>query len=128
MPEQNGQSDPPSPTDLDTLESKLAAAHMRRDLRQGRKEKAQDNSLLGMAWRLSTELLASVLVGMFLGWGIDTVFGTEPWGFLIGLGLGMAAGFMSVFRTAAAMDAKTAHIPKGDDLREPGYPGDGDED
>ncbi|MGB3454878.1 MAG: AtpZ/AtpI family protein [Litorimonas sp.] len=116
MPEQNGQSDPSSPTDLDSLETKLADARARRDARTGRKEKTEDNSLLGMAWRLSTELLASVMVGMFLGWGIDTIFGSRPWGFLIGLGFGIAAGFMSVFRTAEAMDAKTAHIPKGDDL------------
>jgi ATP synthase protein I len=118
MPKQNGQSEPSSPTDLDAFESKLADARARRDARSGLKEKTPDNSLLGMAWRLSTELLASVLVGLFLGWGFDTVLGTRPWGLLVGLGLGMAAGFMSVFRTAEAMDAKTAHIPKGDDLPE----------
>lgn len=117
MPEQNGQSDTSHQTDLDAFEAKLAAAQARRDAKLG-KDKVEDNSLLGMAWRLSTELLASVLVGLFLGWGFDTVAGTEPWGFLIGLGLGIAAGFMSVFRTAEAMDAKTAHLPKGDDLPE----------
>lgn len=115
MPKQNGQSDPSSPTDLDTFEKKLAAAQARRAEQSGEKEQA-DNSLLGMAWRLSTELLASVLVGMFLGWGIDTLLGTAPWGFLVMLGFGIAAGFMSVFRTAATMDAKSANIPKGDDL------------
>lgn len=115
MPEKNGQSDPSSPTDLDMLESKLASAHARRAAKIG-PDKSDDNSLLGMAWRLSTELLASVLVGMFLGWGIDSIFGTDPWGFLIMLGFGIAAGFMSVFRTAASMDAKSSHIPKGNDL------------
>jgi ATP synthase protein I len=97
MPEKNGHSDRPSPTDLDDFEKKLAAAQARRSDKSDEKAR-DDNSLLGMAWRLSTELLASVLVGMFLGWGIDTVVG------------------MSVFRTAAAMDAKSAHIPKGNDM------------
>jgi ATP synthase protein I len=118
MPEENGKSTPPSSTDLDAFEVKLAAARAHREAQQSPKTKVEDNSLLGLAWRLSTELLASVLVGLFLGWGIDTIFGTRPWGLLIGLGLGMAAGFVSVFRTADAMDAKTAHRPKGTDLPE----------
>lgn len=117
MPEKNGQSDPSSPTDLDTLESKLASAHARRAAKIG-PDKSDDNSLLGMAWRLSTELLVSVLVGMFLGLGIDTLLGTKPWGFFLGLGFGIAAGFMSVFRTADAMNAKTAHLPIGDKVPE----------
>lgn len=117
MPEQNGQSDPSQPNDLDAFESKLAAATARRDARSGKTE-SNDNSLLGMAWRLSTELLASVLVGMFLGWGIDALFGIAPFGLLIGLGFGIAAGFMSVFRTANAMDAKAAHVPIGDAVPE----------
>ncbi|GLQ19336.1 AtpZ/AtpI family protein [Algimonas porphyrae] len=113
MPKQNGQSDTSLQTDLDALEDKLAAAKARRDAKLGKDDK-DDNSLLGMAWRLSTELLASVLVGLLLGWGIDQLFGSQPFGLLIGLGFGIAAGFMSVFRTADAMDAKTGHIPKGD--------------
>lgn len=113
MPDKNGQSDPSSSTDLDTLESKLAAAQARRDAKI-RPDKSEENSLLGMAWRLSTELLVSVLVGMFLGLGIDTLIGTKPWGLFLGLGFGIAAGFMSVFRTADAMNAKSAHIPIGD--------------
>ena len=116
MPEQNGPTDP-SPSDLDDLEAKLKAA---RDRHAGPKpkdgDKGSNSSLLGMAWRLSTELLASVLVGFLLGYGVDVLFGTGPWGLLVGLGLGIASGFMSVFRTAAAMDERTAHIPIGDDL------------
>ena len=114
MPERNGQSDP-SPSDLDALESKLKAARERREGPK-REEKDTDPSGLGVAWRLSTELLVSVLVGFLLGYGVDTLLGTNPWGTLIGLGFGIAAGFMGVFRVAAAMDAKNADIPIGDDL------------
>ena len=114
MPERNGQSDP-TPSDLDALEMKLKAARARREGPQQKTEES-DGSLLGMAWRLSTELLAAVLVGFLLGYGVDTLAGTRPWGTLVGLGFGIAAGFMGVFRTAAAMDAKTRHIPMGDDL------------
>ena len=117
MPEQNGQSENSNQTDLNMLGEKLAAAQARRDAKVGQ-EKTDSNSLLGMAWKLSTELLASVFVGFLLGYGVDTLAGTGPWGLLIGLGLGIAAGFMSVFRTAGAMVAKTAHLPKGDALPE----------
>lgn len=117
MPEKNGQSDPSTPTDLDTLESKLAAANAKRAAKIG-PDKSDDGSLLGMAWRLSTELLVSVLVGMFLGLGIDTLLGTKPWGFFLGLGFGIAAGFMSVFRTADAMNARSADRPLGKTMPE----------
>ncbi len=114
MPEQNGQSDPStSSTDLEKLEAKLAAARARHAPEDDTKGKS-DGTLLGMAWRLSTELLASVLVGFMLGYGADVLFGSEPWGMLVGLGLGIAAGFMSVFRTASAMDAENADVPLGD--------------
>ena len=117
MPEQNGQSEKSQQTDLNMLGEKLAAAQARRDAKLGQ-DKTDSNSLLGMAWKLSTELLASVLVGFLLGYGVDTLAGTGPWGLLIGLGLGIAAGFMGVFRTANALSAKTAHLPKGEDLPE----------
>lgn len=116
MPEKNGQSDPSKPlSDLDQFEAKLDAARVRRDGKTKKKDET-DNSLLGMAWRLSTELLAAVFVGWFLGWLFDYFVGTQPWGSIVGLGLGIAAGFLSVFRTAAAMEAKTAHISKGEDM------------
>lgn len=117
MPKQNGQSDISPQTDLDAFEEKLAAATARRQAKV-KKDDGDDNSLLGMAWRLSTELLVSVMVGMLLGWGIDKLFGIAPIGLLIGLGFGIATGFVTVFRTANAMDAKTAHIPKGEALPE----------
>ena len=114
MPEQNGQPDlPPRSSDLDALEAKLRAARARHEPdTQG--TEATDGTLLGMAWRLSTELLASVLVGFLLGYGLDYLFGSAPWGMLVGLGLGIAAGFMSVFRTASAMDARNVDVSLGD--------------
>lgn len=78
----------------------------------------KSGSLLGMAWRLSTELLVSVLVGAGLGYGLDKLFGTKPWILLIGLGFGFAAGIRSVMRTAEKMDAINADIPIGHDLPE----------
>jgi len=56
---------------------------------------------LGQAVRLGTELLASVVVGGGLGWLADTyLFASAPWGLVVGLVLGVAAGILNVYRAS----------------------------
>ena len=56
---------------------------------------------LGQAMRVGTDLLAALIVGGFLGWLLDSyVFGTTPWGVVIGLVLGLIAGIRNTFRAA----------------------------
>lgn len=70
------------------------------------KPAASNPSALGAAFRLSTELVVAVFVGLVMGLGIDWFFGTKPFGLFIFLAFGIAAGFYNVFRTARAMNAK----------------------
>jgi ATP synthase protein I len=58
---------------------------------------------LGLALRMSSELVAAVVVGLVLGFGFDAVFGTRPAGLLVFLALGICAGFYNVFRLAGQM-------------------------
>ncbi|PCJ69464.1 MAG: hypothetical protein COA62_12400 [Rhodobiaceae bacterium] len=58
-----------------------------------------------MAFRLSTELVAGLVVGGVVGWLLDDWLGTKPWFLLIFFFLGAAAGIMNVFRTAQLMSA-----------------------
>lgn len=51
-------------------------------------------------FRLSSELVAGVVVGAGLGWGIDRALGISPWGLLVFLLLGFAAGILNVMRSA----------------------------
>ncbi|WP_411816291.1 AtpZ/AtpI family protein [Hyphococcus sp. DH-69] len=53
----------------------------------------------GRALRVSSDLLAGLIVGGFLGWGLDYWLGTSPWLLLLGLGLGFAAGLRNMMRT-----------------------------
>ena len=57
----------------------------------------------GMArgFRLSTELVAGVLVGALIGWGLDRWLGISPWGLIVFLLLGFAAGVLNVVRAAS---------------------------
>lgn len=56
---------------------------------------------LGQAVRIGTELLATLIVGGGLGWLTDTyLLGSGPWGMVIGLIVGAAAGIRNAYRTA----------------------------
>jgi len=53
---------------------------------------------LGFAWRLGVEFISGILVGLFLGYAIDETWGTQPWGLVIMVMLGSAAGLLNIFR------------------------------
>jgi ATP synthase protein I len=59
-----------------------------------------DRSAIARGFRLSTELVAGVLVGAGIGWLIDSWLGTTPWGLTVFLLLGFAAGVLNVMRAA----------------------------
>lgn len=61
---------------------------------------AQNASALARGFRLSTELVAGVLVGAFIGWALDWWLGISPWGMIVFLLLGFAAGVVNVIRAA----------------------------
>ena len=48
-------------------------------------------SSMGIAMVLAT------VMGLGAGWLVDKYFGTHPWGFFIGLGMGIVAGFRNLF-------------------------------
>jgi len=60
-------------------------------------------SLLGKAFKMSTELVAAVLVGSIIGFIFDTWFGTKPWLILTFFFVGVIAGILNVIRSAKNM-------------------------
>ena len=115
MSETNGKpKSSEKPNDLKALEERVQNAQARHT--KSDKEYSNDGSILGMAWRLSNELVVSVLVGAGLGYGLDKLFNTTPWLLIVGLGFGFATGIRGVLRVAAKMDAASAHIPIGNDI------------
>jgi ATP synthase protein I len=62
-----------------------------------------DPSAIARGFRLSTELVAGVLVGAGLGWLLDRWLGISPWGLIVLLLLGFAAGVLNVMRAAGVV-------------------------
>ena len=59
-----------------------------------------DPSAIARGFRLSTELVGGVAVGAFIGWALDRWLGISPWGMIVFLLLGFAAGVLNVMRAA----------------------------
>jgi len=55
-----------------------------------------------LALRFGGEFGGGVIVGALLGYGVDHFLHTSPWGILIGLMLGFAAGLVNIVRVAQA--------------------------
>ena len=87
------------PRDLDQFDAKLKAARDRIEGRgEGSKKGSYNDSLAGVGYRMSIELVVGICAGLGLGWLIDWQMGTKPW-FMIGfMFVGLAAGIFNVVR------------------------------
>ena len=87
---------------LKSLGQRLDQAGPRRASEEPASRPATDHSALARGFRLSSELVAGVLVGAGLGWLIDRWLGTLPWGMFVFALLGFTAGVLNVIRSAGA--------------------------
>ena len=79
-------------------------------------QRAATASGYAKGFRLSSELVAGVVVGAGIGWLIDRWLGVSPWGLVVFLLLGFAAGVLNVMRSAGliagpALDEGTRQGP-----------------
>ncbi len=96
----------PENSDLATRIARAKSAQEKPDKRKRQAEGAAGVNAGAMALRYGAEFGASVFVGIMIGLGIDHVFGTEPWGLLIMMGFGLAAGVLGVIRAYRELTAK----------------------
>jgi ATP synthase protein I len=64
-----------------------------------------DHSAMARGFRLSTELVGGVLLGAALGWLLDRWLGISPWGLIVMVLLGFAAGILNVMRAAGVVSS-----------------------
>jgi ATP synthase protein I len=119
MSDANKPGNDPDPLEdarLASLRKQVSAAIEKRDVAENLSNKANaagGSNNLGVALRMASEFASAIAVGVFLGLGVDAVFKTAPWGLVIFLPLGFAAGVLNVVRAAQKMSAEA---PKGQDL------------
>jgi Uncharacterized protein conserved in bacteria len=63
-------------------------------------------SAMALGFRLSSELVAGVVVGAVIGWGFDRLLSTSPFGFIVFVLLGFVAGVVNVVRSAGVASGK----------------------
>ncbi|MER2507573.1 AtpZ/AtpI family protein [Amaricoccus sp.] len=87
----------PFPERLKRLENRIAAAKAARaEPERGQSEFTQGS----LAWRMVTELVAGMGLGIAVGFGLDWLFGTRPVFLVLFALLGFAAGVRTMLRTA----------------------------
>jgi ATP synthase protein I len=64
-------------------------------------------SAMAIGFRLSSELIAGVVVGALLGWGFDRLLSTSPFGLIVFVLLGFVAGVVNVIRSAGVAPDRT---------------------
>lgn len=62
-----------------------------------------ESSGFGQAFRIGAELISALLVGVGLGWFLDSWLDTKPLMMILFIFLGGAAGIINVYRTAMRM-------------------------
>jgi ATP synthase protein I len=91
---------------LKSLDARLDRANAdRRATSETRARTTSNSTALGQAFRLSAEFVAGVVAGGFLGWLVDRLAGTSPWGLIVCLILGFCAGMLNLLRAAGMVKA-----------------------
>jgi ATP synthase protein I len=97
-------SDSDAPDPLKSLGERLDKARRVREEAAPKSDKGDDDArgmlqvALGLGTRIGVEMMVALGVGFGIGWSIDRLLGTKPWGIVVFLVLGIAAGMLNVWR------------------------------
>jgi len=111
-----------SPSDRAAFERRVAGLDKRlsevkareaAEAKAGRDRSAQGRGM-AMGFKMASELVAAVLVGGLIGYGLDYFLGTTPWGLLVMLLVGFAAGVRNVVQGYGRVQQDIARTTGGD--------------
>jgi|SRR5687767_10834600 len=60
----------------------------------------------GLAWSMGVVFFGAVTFMLVLGWGADLLFGSAPWGVVLGVVFGALIGFIQLFRLSSQIFKK----------------------
>src|SRR5216683_329644 len=97
---------------LGSLDHRLSEIRDNRKIRtdqpgSGSGDGAARASAMARGLRLSSELIAGVVVGAVIGWGFDRLLSTSPFGLIVFFLLGFVAGVVNVVRSAGVTPDRT---------------------
>lgn len=96
-------SDAHDPDRLKALEAKIAAL---KEPEQVKDHAEEHYSQAQLAWRMVIELVAGLAIGFGIGYGLDTLFGTMPIFLVLFIFFGLAAGVLTMMRSAKEVQMK----------------------
>ncbi|MFA8443342.1 AtpZ/AtpI family protein [Yoonia sp.] len=97
---------------LKALEAKIAA------LKEPTEEKHHSEehySQAQLAWRMVVELVAGLGIGFGIGYGLDTLLGTTPIFLVLFIFFGLAAGVLTMMRSAKEVQRKQLDAAEQED-------------
>ncbi len=96
-------SDNLDPDRLKALEEKIAALKAPEDIKDHSEEHYSQAQL---AWRMVIELVSGLGIGFGIGYGLDALFGTQPFLMVLFMFFGLAAGVLTMMRSAKEVQEK----------------------
>ncbi len=110
--------DPRSDVDREADAARLR--DLERRLSQMTRKPQADGPMAGydrahVAWRMVTEIVAGIVLGAGIGYGLDWLFGTLPIMLILFVLLGFVAGIKVMMRTAAELGRNPGQPPGTDE-------------
>jgi ATP synthase protein I len=99
-----------NPDELRALGKRLDEIHRRDEVRKIQ----PPPTALGIGLRFATEMVAAVLVGTAMGWGLDWLFGTSPIFVIVMFLFGAGAGILNITRASKEINQQIAAGPAKD--------------
>ena len=100
-----------SPKAGESFDQRLSEARNRHGLDPAAADAALDKGSLGLVARVGVELVAAVVVGLAIGWALDSWLKTRPLFLVLFVFLGGAAGIVNVWRLVASDPGVTKPPP-----------------
>ena len=99
-------SEPDPNARLKELEARIEAA--RKAAEPEKRHQDEHYSMAQQGWRMVIELVAGLMIGFGMGYGLDRLFGTLPIFLILFTLLGFVAGVRTMMRTAGEFQAGNA--------------------
>lgn len=98
------------PSDLERLKALDARIDRLKKAHAPEPPKAAGHDMAQHAWRMVTELVAGLLIGFGIGYGLDVLFGTMPLFLVSFILLGLVAGIRVMLRSAEEIQRRSQEV------------------